>query len=275
MYRISAKKIIPLSLSFLLACNNIDSTGKETLNKVNTAAPLINYALVNTYPHDTTSYTEGLLIHEGKLYESTGSPENMPQTRSLFGVVDLLTGNIKKEVEIDGKKYFGEGISFLNGRVYQLTYKNKVGFIYDAKTFHQTGEFSIPATEGWGMTTDGLHLIMSDGTSKLTWLDPSDLKPIKTINVSDEKGTVTKINELEFINNFVYANIYETNSIIKIDPSTGIVKGRLDLSSLANEAKSRHPGSLEMNGIAYDSVSHTTFITGKMWPIIYEIQFAW
>lgn len=123
------------------------------------------------------------------------------------------------------------------------------------------------------MTTDGSYLIMSDGTSIITYLDPADFKTVRTISVSTDKGPVTKINELEFINQFIYANVYETNTIIKIDTSTGRVVARLELGSLAIEAKSRYRGSMEMNGIAYDSALHKTYITGKMWPTLYEIDF--
>ena len=123
------------------------------------------------------------------------------------------------------------------------------------------------------MTTDGSHLIMSDGTSTITYLDPADFKTVRTINVSTDKGLVTNINELEFINQFIYANVYETNTIIKVDTSTGKVAARLELASLAMEAKSRYRGSMEMNGIAYDSVLHKIYITGKMWPTLYEIEF--
>lgn len=226
-------------LLFLLACNDNDTNrANNALATENTALPTINYALINTYPHDTTSYTEGLLIHKGQLYESTGAPADMPQTRSLFGIFDTITGSIFKKVELDRTKYFGEGICFLNGKVYQLTYQTRIGFIYDAKTFKETGRFNFPGKEGWGMTTDSVSLIMSDGTNTLYYLDPLDFKLSKTIQVADEKGPVMKINELEYINNFIYANTYETNSIIKIDPSSGKVIGRLDLTSLANEAKS-------------------------------------
>jgi glutamine cyclotransferase len=267
--------IILLSLLFLPACNNNDrSRNEDNLGKENAAPPIINYGLVNTYPHDTTSFTEGLLVYNGQLYESTGSPADMPQTKSLFGTLDLTTGKINKKVELDRNKYFGEGLSFLNGKVYQLTYQTKIGFIYDAKTFSKLGEFSFPGKEGWGMTTDGVSLIMSDGTNILYYLDPSDFKTVKTVQVVNEKGPVMKINEPEYINNFIYANVYETNSIIKIDPFTGKITGLLDLTSLANEARSRYPGSMEMNGIAYDPVSHNIYITGKMWPTLYEIQFA-
>ena len=268
--------IIPAFLVlFLIACNsNVSTETDGHLTKENTSTPIINYALVNDYPHDTTSFTEGLLIYKGQLYESTGSPENMPQTKSLFGTVDTITGKINKKVELDRNIYFGEGITFLNDKVYQLTYQTKIGFIYDAKTFNKLGEFNIPGKEGWGMTTDSTYLIMSDGTNILYYVDPIDFKTIKTIHVENEKGSMMKINELEYINNFIYANVYETNTIIKIDTSSGKIVGKLDLVSLANEAKARYPGSMEMNGIAYDAVSRMVYITGKMWPTLYKIRFA-
>lgn len=259
-----------------VSCNNNTnrSDGHQKPGIVNNATPIINYAVINTYPHDTTSFTEGFLVHEGKLFESTGSTDELPQTRSLFGEVDLKTGKINVKAELDKNKYFGEGIVFLNGKVYQLTYKTKVGFIYDAKTFKQLGTFTFPSKEGWGMTTDTLNIIMSDGTDNLTYLDPSTLKTIKTVNVQDENGAVENINELEFIKGFIYANIYNTNFIIKIDPNSGKVLGKLDFISLANEEKNMFPGSQEMNGIAYDLVTDKIYVTGKMWPNIYEIQFG-
>jgi glutaminyl-peptide cyclotransferase len=259
---------------FLTACNNDGSRGStDNSGNTPTTIPLINYVVKNTYPHDTTSFTEGLLVHDGLLYESTGSPDGMPQTRSLFGNIDLTTGKINKKVELDRKRYFGEGISFLRGKIYQLTYQSKKGLIYDAKTFAKSGEFGFPSAEGWGMTTDGNYLIMSDGTNIITYLDPADFKVVKKLNVTTEEGPVMKINELEFINKFIYANVYETNTIIKIDTSTGKAAARLELGSLATEAKSRYPGAMEMNGIAYDSILHNIYVTGKMWPTLYEIRF--
>lgn len=274
MKRIS-RIFLSLLAAFLSACNNNEHTGAtETLHSEPETIPRINYGVLKTYPHDTTAFTEGLLVHNGLLYESTGSPEDMPQTRSLFGTIDLSTGKILTKAELDREEYFGEGISFLGGKIYQLTYKHKKGFIYDAKTFRKTGEFPFPSKEGWGLTTDGRYLIMSDGTDHLTYLDPVDFKPVKILNVRTEKGPVTKINELEFINRFIYANIYETNTIIKIDTATGKVAARLELGSLAAEAKNRYRGAMEMNGIAYDSSSGNIYVTGKMWPTLYEIQFA-
>lgn len=263
-------------LSLLVGCTNntepsetTDTAGSET-----GSAPLINYTVRNTYPHDTTSFTEGLLVHKGQLYESTGAAQGMPQTRSLFGVVDLGTGKINTKAELDREKYFGEGITFLNGKVYQLTYQSKVGFVYDDKSFQQIGQFTFPSKEGWGMTTDGHSLIMSDGTSNLTYLNPSTYQVEKSLPVTDTNGAVTQLNELEYINGFLYANVYTTNRIVKIDPASGQVVSRLDLSSLAQEVKVKYPGSLEMNGIAYDSTRKSIYVTGKMWPHIYEITFA-
>ena len=260
-------------LLVFISCSNTDNVDNKEGSIIET--PAINYVVKNTYPHDTTSFTEGLLFHKGQLYESTGSPDDLPGTRSLFGVLSLETGLISKKVELDRKKYFGEGIVFFKDKVYQLTYKNKIGFIYDATTFRKLSEFTIPSQEGWGMTTDGNLLIMSDGTSQLTYLDPETLQVRKTITVSDVRGAIPYLNELEFIKGFIYANVYTTNDLVKIDPVNGLVVARLNLSSLANEAKSLYPGSLEINGIAYDSLTNKTYITGKMWPKIYEISFAW
>ena len=236
--------------------------------------PVINYGLTATYPHDTTSYTEGFLVHDGKLYESTGYDSLFASTRSLFGVVDLKTGKIDVRAELDKQKFFGEGIIFLHDKIYQLTYRTKTGFIYDAKTFKKTGEFSFPSEEGWGMTTDGTSLIMSDGTSAITWLNPVDFKATKTIQVNDESGRLANINELEFINGFIYANVFEQNYIVKIDPATGNVVGKINLSSLAEEAKQRYPGAQQLNGIAFDSATNKVYVTGKLWPNIYEISFG-
>lgn len=258
----------------ILGCNNVEN-GKNTNPEIPVpSTPVINVATISQFPHDTNSYTEGLLVHDGQLFESTGYTDELPQTRSLFGVVDFKTGKIATKVELDKKKYFGEGIVFLNNKVYQLTYKTKIGFIYDSKTFKQIGTFTYPSAEGWGMTTDSLNIIMSDGTSKLTYLEPTTMKVVKQLTVLDEGKEVVNINELEFIKGFIYANKYTTNTIIKIDPLTGKVVGKLDLTTLANQVKSTYNGSLEMNGIAYDAIKDKVYITGKMWPSIYEIRFT-
>lgn len=271
------KTLLRISLFLLLsACNNDKEEKTITNNTESDSSPaIINYSVVNAFPHDTTSFTEGFLFHDGQLYESTGHIEEVPSTRSLFGVVDLKTGKIQPKVELDKKKYFGEGIVFLKGKVYQLTYKTKIGFVYDAKTFKKTGEFTFPSEEGWGMTTDGTYLIMSDGTSNINYLDPNNFRLIKVLGVTDNNGPVNNINELEIINHFIYANEYTTNYILKIDSASGKVVGRLDFTSLATEAKNKYPDAKEMNGIAYDSVSKKIYVTGKLWPNIYEVRFSY
>ena len=272
--RTSREFTIVLSMILLVACNNSGNSENENIpSEPSSNIPIINYSLNSSFPHDTGSFTEGLLIHNGQLYESTGSPEEIPQAKSLFGTVDLKTGRIDKKIELDRQKYFGEGIVFLNDKVYQLTYQTKVGFIYDAKTFNKIGEFTFPSKEGWGMTTDGSHLIMTDGTNIITYLETKNFTTVKTINVTDDNGPVTHLNEPEFIKGYIYANIYTTNYIVKIDPASGKVVGKIDLTSLATEAKIKFPGSLEMNGIAYDSTADKIYVTGKMWPNIYAIEF--
>jgi glutamine cyclotransferase len=265
-----------LILSLLAACNHSDrkaSTETATEAADNTP-PLISYTVMKELPHDTSAYTEGFLFHDGQLYESTGTDNNMPDDRlSRFGIVDTTTGKIHTKVEIDRKKYFGEGIVFLNGKVYQLTYTTKVGFIYDAKTFQKLGEFTFPSKEGWGMTTNGAQLIMSDGTSNISYLDPNTFRLVKVLGVTDNNGPVSNINELELIKGYLYANQWQTNYILKIDTSSGKVVGKLDLGSIAGEESNKYPGSEVLNGIAYDSASEKIYITGKLWPNIFEIKF--
>lgn len=262
---------ISLIANSLFSCktNNEDENIKSP--KVE-RIPNINFECVKSYPHDTTSFTEGFLINSGKLYESTGATRELPQTKSLFGIVDLTTGKIETKVEIDRTKYFGEGICFINGKVFQLTYKTKIGFVYDAITFKKSKEFTFPSNEGWGLTTDGISLIMSDGTSELTYLNPNTLQMIKKISVTENGYSKNNLNELEYIKGYIYANIWTTNTIVKIDPKDGKIVGKLDLSSLANDSKNSNIGSLEMNGIAYDSIANRIFVTGKLWPKIYELK---
>jgi glutamine cyclotransferase len=286
-------------LSLLASCNNSSQKEAQAGGSDKTAdntPPLINYTVVRTLPHDTASFTEGLLVHDGQLYESTGTEPDMPASRrSLFGLLDTTTGKIIPKAELDRKKFFGEGIVFLKDKVYQLTWKTKTGFIYDAKTFKKIGEFTFPAREGWGMTTDGVHLIMSDGSSNIYYLDPESSQPVKvsityadsntedkTLNtfrlakilgVTDNNGPVSNVNELELINGFLYANQWESNYILKIDTSSGKVVGKLNLESLVGDAKTKFGGLAEMNGIAYDAATGNIYVTGKLWRNIYQIKF--
>ena len=262
------------SIIFLNSCSgDSENSGSETSQFIQ-PTPVINYAVTKYFAHDTSLFTEGLLFHNGHLFESTGSPEDFPQTRSLIGISDLATGKFTSKIEIDKSKYFGEGIVFLNNKLYQLTYKNKVGFIYDAKTFKQIGQFKYSNSEGWSLTTDGTNLIMSDGTDVLTYLDTTKLTPAKTLRVTENGYPVDKLNELEFIKGFIYANIWTSEFIVKIDPANGEVVGKFDLSALANEAKGINSNADVLNGIAYDSISDKVYVTGKRWANIYQIQFS-
>lgn len=267
------KFFIALAIIFFVlnACNN---NTKEHENITEAATPLINYSVVQTLPHDTSLYTEGLLIHDGKLYESTGSPDDLPQQRSLVVINDLTTGKFENKIELDKTKYFGEGIVFCKGKLFQLTYKTQVGFIYDEKSFKQTGKFSFRNIEGWSLTTNGTDLIMSDGTDTLTFLNPGDQTVIKILKVTENGSPLIHLNELEYIRGFIYANIWLTNYIVKIDPASGKVIGKLDLSSLDYEAKNKNPKAEVLNGIAFDSTNDKIYVTGKLWPNIYQIQFT-
>lgn len=262
-----------LSISFY-SCSEIHGPSLKDADVSKTTAPLINYAVIKYFPHDINLYTEGLLIHKGQLFESTGSPDDHPQTKSVIGIIDLATGKMNQKVEIDKRKYFGEGIVILNGKLYQLTYTNQVGFIYDVNSFKKLGQFTYANIQGWSLTTNGKDIIMSDGTDILTFLDSASLKPINTMSITENGIPVKKINELEFIKGFIYANIWQTDIIVKIDPSNGTVVGKLDLASLAFEAKNKNPEADVLNGIAYDAVADKIYVTGKLWPNIYQISFS-
>lgn len=267
-----------IALAVLLAvingCTN-NPIPSETETAVSAAStPVINYAVEQFYPHDTSYYTEGLLVHDGRIFESTGSPQDLPATRSMIGIIDLNTGKMDKKIEIDRSKYFGEGIAVLNNKLYQLTYTTQVGFIYDLQTFSKLGEFTYNTKQGWGLTTDGKHLIMDDGTDVLTFLDPAGMKPVRSLAVSENGLPIDKLNELEYIKGYIYANVWQTDFIVKIDPANGKVVARLDLSSLAFEARNKFPRADVLNGIAYDSAADKIYVTGKFWPNIYQLRFA-
>jgi glutamine cyclotransferase len=265
-------KIIVL-IGISVGCTNNSHSSKKSINSSHTIES-INFKVIKTYPHDTESFTEGFLFYNNQLFESTGSPEEFPKTRSVFGIVDLNTGKIDIKVELDRNSYFGEGIVIFEGKIFQLTYKNQTGFIYDSKSYKKIGSFKYSNKEGWGLTSDGKNIIMSDGTNIITYLDPDSLKVIKTLNVTFNGSSALYMNELEFIDGYLYANIWTTNNIAKIDPKTGIIVGIIDLSSLFYEARKYYPMSEATNGIAYDSSKDRIFVTGKFWPTIYQIKFS-
>lgn len=227
-------------------------------------AERLEFTLQRSLPHDTKSFTQGLVIHQGQLYESTG------QEQSWIGVVDIQTGAAEKKVVLENK-YFGEGITILNNKVFQLTWKNKTGFIYTLPSFEKIGEFTYPG-EGWGLTTDGQYLIMSNGTDQLSFLDSATLKPVRSLSVVYDGKPISELNELEYADGFLYANVWKTNQIVKIDSRTGVVKGFLDLSALAQQARALNPQADVMNGIAWHPTTRTMLVTGKYWPFIFILK---
>jgi glutamine cyclotransferase len=228
--------IIVLSASILAIFNGINASAKST-------ATHYTYTIVNTYPHDTNAFTEGLVYSDGFLYESTGLNGD-----SSLRCVDLTTGNVLQEYTLP-TQYFGEGIAIVNNTIMQLTWQSNIGFIYNKTTFTVLGNFTYP-TQGWGLTYDGKHLIMSDGTDRLYFLNPITFQQTGQIQVHDGNTPVVNINSLDYINGEVYANIWLTNTIAIINPETGQVKAWIDLTGLPDENNS-NPNAV-LNGIALD-----------------------
>lgn len=225
---------------------------------------LIDYKVVNSFPHDREAFIQGLVIHKGVLYESTG------QDNSWIGVVDIKTGKANRKVTLD-KEYFGEGITILNNKIYQLTWENKTGFVYDLSSFDKIKEFKYN-TEGWGITHNNQNLIMSDGTSTLHFLDTASLKIVKNLEVTYEGKPVNALNELEFVDGFVFANVWRTSLIAKIDIATGNIVGFLDLSPLVKQTTQLNPNADVLNGIAWHEGTQSLLVTGKLWPYIYVLK---
>lgn len=245
---------------FLLACA---FTGKISLpNEKET--PTYTYKIVNTYPHDKSAYTQGLVYADGFLYEGTGQ-----NGESSIRKVDLESGNVLQLHELS-EDYFGEGIVVYKDRIIQLTWQSKIGFFYDRASFVPIEEFYY-TWEGWGLTFDGERLIMSDGTSKIYFLDPETFEELGEIEVKDNGKPVEKLNELEFINGEVFANVWQTDKIVKFSPKSGKVTGWINLSGLLNSAD-RHVRIDVLNGIAYDVENDRIFVTGKYWPKLFEIK---
>lgn len=228
------------------------------------AVPLFTYQVVDTYPHDPNAFTQGLIYVDGVLIEGTGR-----NGQSSLREVDLETGQVQRQVELP-EQFFGEGITLLGDRLYQLTWQSQQGFVYDAETFQQLDTFTYP-TEGWGLTHDGTRLIMSDGTSTLYFLDPQSLHETGRVTVRYGDQPVVRLNELEYIDGEVYANIWQTNAIVRIDPQTGQVVGVIDLTGLLSPADVTQPVDV-LNGIAYDAANDRLFVTGKLWPKLFEID---
>jgi len=260
--------------TFIFAAINGCSDNNSNDDTVFDKTPYINFTVVASFPHDTTLFTEGLLIHNGKFFESSGAPIDCPKCKSVIGVTNLSTGTFDKKIELDKSIYFGEGISFFGNKLYQLTYKNQTGFIYDGTSFKKIDSFNYSNKEGWSLTNNGNALIMSDGSNNLTFLDPKNLKVLKVLKVTQNGLARDSLNELEYIKGFIYANIWMSNHIVKIDTGSGEVIGKIDLTGLAQDAFRRNPNVDVLNGIAYDSTNDKIYVTGKLWSRIYQIDFS-
>jgi len=225
-------------------------------------SPVYQIEVINQFPHDTEAFTQGLVFVDGKLYEGTGQ-----RGQSALRLLDLETGELLQRKNLE-RRYFGEGITILGDKIYQLTWVSNVGFVYDKESFTQLSSFYLPG-EGWGITHDGEYLIVSDGSSYLRFLDPESLTEVKRIQVTDELGAVANINELEYINGEIWGNIWYQDYIVRIDPESGAVNSRVDLSGLYTARRNR---DAVLNGIAWDADNERLFVTGKLWPSLYEIK---
>ena len=229
------------------------------------SAPVGGYAVVKAYPHDANAFTEGLFYRDGFMFESTGLKD-----RSFIRKWNLETGFSEQERLLDSR-YFGEGIVDWKNRLYELTWTDEIGFVYDIDTFEKVGEFSYPG-EGWALTRDDKRLIMSDGTSFIRFLDPETLKETGRIEVTDHGVPVRNLNELEYVKGELLANVWQTTRIARINPTTGEVIAWIELAGLLKEAGVTGTRDDVLNGIAYDAAKDRLFVTGKLWPKLFEIK---
>ena len=237
------------------------------------AAPqILNASLMAEYPHDTAAFTEGLFVHDGKMYEGTGMKKE-----SFISIYDIKTGKIEKKYPVKDTTIFGEGINIINDKLYQLTYQNNVVFVYDLKDLSKPIKTFPWNTEGWGMTNNGTELIISDGSQegRIYFVNPDDFRIKRIIQVTDNNGPVNFVNELEYIDGSIYANVWGESYIIQIDPANGHVIGKLETAELLRGFLTGHTrldNDAVLNGIAYDSTSKRMYITGKRWPKLFELK---
>ncbi len=228
------------------------------------AAPTYGFEVVNSWPHDAKAFTQGLIFHDGALVESTGQ-----YGESTLRRVELETGKVLKQVEVP-PQFFGEGVALLGGKLYQLTWQGKRGFVYDPQTFEKRGEFRYDG-EGWGLTHDGRSLILSDGTNQLRFIDPETFRVTRTVSVFDRGRPLRDLNELEYVRGEIYANIWHDQRIVRLDPQTGKVLGWIDLRGIIPRSELADEEAV-LNGIAYDAEGDRLFVTGKLWPRLFEIK---
>jgi len=264
------KKLLYLLSFSLLACNGDkeQDTDPELPPPTGIPAPMsLNVSIVAQYPHDTSAYTQGLVWHNGKLYEGTGDYES-----SSIRISDLKSGTVQQKHMMGTNKIFGEGITIFNNKIYQLTWQSNIVYVYALNDITKPIQTLQWPYEGWGITHNGKDLIISDGSSNLYFVDPENLRVRNTLSVRDNRGPVNLLNELEYINGMIFANVYESNAIIQIDPESGHVKGVINLPGLLKPQDVIAGRTDVLNGIAYDSSSRHLMITGKRWPKMFEIQ---
>ena len=251
------RAVVALAASLLCVAADVRPTAQG-------GPALYGFRVLNVYPHDSRSYTQGLVFLNGMFYESTGL-----NGRSSIRKVRVETGEVLQRHDVD-VKYFGEGLAHWKGKLFQLTWQSNLGFVYDLATFKQERTFAYMG-EGWGLTTTATHFIMSDGTDVLRFIDPVTMKETRRVAVTDRSSPVFQINELEMVRGELFANIYQTDRIARINPQTGRVVGWINLAGLLSAAE-RAGGAEVLNGIAYDAASDRLFVTGKLWPKVFEIR---
>ncbi len=247
-----------------VATNQTTISAANIAKTTNQPVPVYGFEVVNTFTHDPQAFTQGLIFHDGSLIESTGQ-----NGKSSLRRVELKTGKVLQKVDVPGL-YFAEGMTLFNGRIYQLTWQNHKGFIYDPSTFAKQGEFRYDG-DGWGLTHDAESLILSDGTYQIRFLDPDTTAVKRTISIYDQGQPLREINELEYVKGEIYANIWHEDRIARIDPQTGRILGWVDLTGLLPAGSVTNEEAV-LNGIAYDEVGDRLFVTGKLWPKLFEIR---
>lgn len=268
------KKLSWIGLAVIIAvaasCKNTDkeNNGNNATPEA-PSTPAIAYSVAATYPHDTTYFTEGLEFYKGKLLESTGL-----EGKSKLVEYDLATGKAEKEVKLDAK-YFGEGITVLRDTLYQLTYREGVVHVYNAKDLKKIKELPYTNGEGWGLTNDGTNLIGNNGGNSLYYYQPGTFKLLKSVGIHERNGeAAVNLNEPEYVNGFIYANQWQYPYILKIDPANGEVVAKMDLTPVINQEKVQNPNAEYLNGIAYNPETKKFYVTGKNWSKIYELRFT-
>ncbi|WP_224249320.1 glutaminyl-peptide cyclotransferase [Hyalangium gracile] len=259
-------QIRPVTLARLLCLFPLAMLAACSAHGASQGAPTSGFEIIQSWPHDPKAFTQGLVYRDGRLYEGTGL-----NGRSELREVNLETGEVLRRVALEDR-HFGEGLTLLGGKLYQLTWRSQVGFIHDAATFQPAGQFRYTG-EGWGLTNDGTSLIMSDGSSVLRFLDPATFTVQRTVKVKDGGREVSRLNELEFVDGEVYANVWGTDLIVRIDPATGRVTGWIDLTGLLAPSE-QHGDEDVLNGIAYDPATGRLWVTGKLWPRLFQIRVA-